>query len=124
MSSPKDTEAAEIKASRDTRSMNSGEEPPIMDNDLDDDECSMPKLMEQVLSDNDDSSNDEEDFSLSQEIMSKMMEEMRILSNKHKKKKATPTKIPASPTSLTPSSGPSTPSRFLTVKQGTDEILG
>eukprot|EP00957_Ditylum_brightwellii_P155779 11859685-Ditylum_brightwellii.AAC.1 len=49
---------------------------------------------------------------------------MRILSKKHKKKKAMPTKIPASPTSLTPSSGPSTPSRFLTVKQGIDEILG
>eukprot|EP00957_Ditylum_brightwellii_P060826 4618158-Ditylum_brightwellii.AAC.1 len=39
------------------------------------------------------------------------MEEMRILSKKHKKKKATPTKIPATPTSSTPS-------------LGTDKILG
>eukprot|EP00957_Ditylum_brightwellii_P119989 9157342-Ditylum_brightwellii.AAC.1 len=33
------------------------------------------------------------------------MEEMRILLKKHKKKKATTTKIPATPTNLTPSSG-------------------
>eukprot|EP00957_Ditylum_brightwellii_P171010 13018005-Ditylum_brightwellii.AAC.1 len=52
------------------------------------------------------------------------MEEMRTLTKKRKKKKATPTKIPATPISLTPSSGSSTPSRFLTVKQGTDKILG
>eukprot|EP00957_Ditylum_brightwellii_P128085 9769419-Ditylum_brightwellii.AAC.1 len=69
MLSPKDTEAADIKASRDTGRVNSGEELPIMDDDSDDDERSMPRLREQVLSDNEDSSNDEEDFSLSQEIL-------------------------------------------------------
>eukprot|EP00957_Ditylum_brightwellii_P139624 10641702-Ditylum_brightwellii.AAC.1 len=95
-----------------------------MDDDSYDDERSMPKLREQVLLDNEDSSDDEEDFSLSQEILRKMMEEMRILSKKHKKKKAAPTKIPTTLTSLTPSSGSLTPSRFLTVKQGTDKILG
>eukprot|EP00957_Ditylum_brightwellii_P119807 9140792-Ditylum_brightwellii.AAC.1 len=52
------------------------------------------------------------------------MEEMRALSKKCKKKKATPMKIPATPTSLTPPSGSLMPSRFLTVKQGTDKILG
>eukprot|EP00957_Ditylum_brightwellii_P044435 3371369-Ditylum_brightwellii.AAC.1 len=70
----------------------------------------MPKQREQVLSDDEDSSDDEVDFSLSQEILSKMMEEMRILSKKQKKKKATHNKFPATPTSLTLSSGSSTPS--------------
>eukprot|EP00957_Ditylum_brightwellii_P086735 6600230-Ditylum_brightwellii.AAC.1 len=85
-----------------------------MDNDLDEDERIMLKLREQVLLDNEDSSNDEEDFSLSQEILSKMMEEMRSLSKKRKKKKATHTNIPATPTTLTSSLGSSTPSQFLT----------
>eukprot|EP00957_Ditylum_brightwellii_P031271 2370416-Ditylum_brightwellii.AAC.1 len=62
MSSRKDTEAADLKASRDTGRVDLGEDLPIMDNDLDEDECSMPKLRERVLSDDEDSSNDEEDF--------------------------------------------------------------
>eukprot|EP00957_Ditylum_brightwellii_P175407 13353228-Ditylum_brightwellii.AAC.1 len=57
--------------------VDSGEDLPIMDNDSDEDEHSMPTLRERVLSDDEDSSDDEEDFSLSQEILTKMMEKMR-----------------------------------------------
>eukprot|EP00957_Ditylum_brightwellii_P177495 13518815-Ditylum_brightwellii.AAC.1 len=77
MSSRKDTEAADFKASRDTGRVDSGEDVPIMDNDSDEYERRMPKLREQVLLDDEDSSDDEKDFSLSQEMLSKMMEEMR-----------------------------------------------
>eukprot|EP00957_Ditylum_brightwellii_P129559 9882255-Ditylum_brightwellii.AAC.1 len=62
MLSPKDTEAADFKASRDTGKVDSGEDLPIMDDESNEDERSMPKLREWVLSDDEDSSNDEEDF--------------------------------------------------------------
>eukprot|EP00957_Ditylum_brightwellii_P003835 291319-Ditylum_brightwellii.AAC.1 len=67
MLSPKDTEAAETKDSRDMGKVDSGEEPPITD----DDDVSLPDLMKQVLSDedNEDSSNDKEYFMLSQEML-------------------------------------------------------
>eukprot|EP00957_Ditylum_brightwellii_P206674 15349455-Ditylum_brightwellii.AAC.2 len=45
MSSLKDTEAGETKDSRDTGKVDSGEEPPITN----DDERSMPELIEQVF---------------------------------------------------------------------------